>query len=272
MNVLLIEDSPTDAELLEFKLAQRGNGEIRLEVVSRLADGLARLDERGFDLVLLDLSLPDAQGLGTFQKLNQNANASRLPIIVLTGLADSQLAIDTVREGAQDYLVKDEVDGRILLRSLHYAVERKKVQMEALRLRHEAEEMERRRSEFLAMVSHELRNPMTGILGYGHLLSKTRLDLLQREYAEAICSGAKSLVALLNNLLELSSAEAGQVRLESQPTALREVLEETVALQLAQVRTKGLELVATVDPAIPDTVMSDPLKLRQVLLNLMTNA
>ncbi|MGE0496015.1 MAG: response regulator [Vulcanimicrobiota bacterium] len=272
MNVLLIEDSPTDAELLEFKLSQRGNGEINLEWVSRLADGLARLEEEGFDLVLLDLSLPDAQGLGTFQRLNQNASASRLPIVVLTGLADSQLAIDTVREGAQDYLVKDEVDGRILLRSLHYAIERKKVQLEALRLRHEAEQMERRRSEFLAMVSHELRNPMTGILGYGHLLSKTQLDLLQREYVEAICGGAQSLVALLNNLLELSSAEAGQVRLESQPVDLREVLEETVALQLAQVRQKGLELVCTIDPAIPDRVTSDPLKVRQVLLNLLTNA
>lgn len=272
MNVLLIEDSPTDAELLEFKLSQRGNGEINLEWVSRLADGLARLEEEGFDLVLLDLSLPDAQGLGTFQRLNQNASASRLPIVVLTGLADSQLAIDTVREGAQDYLVKDEVDGRILLRSLHYAIERKKVQLEALRLRHEAEQMERRRSEFLAMVSHELRNPMTGILGYGHLLSKTQLDLLQREYVEAICGGAQSLVALLNNLLELSSAEAGQVRLEPQPVDLREVLEGTVALQLAQVRNKGLELVTTVDPTIPDTVMTDPLKLRQILLNLLTNA
>ncbi|CAN0230918.1 unnamed protein product, partial [Phaeothamnion confervicola] len=261
---------PRDAELLEFQLRIQGHRDTHIERAKRLSDALECLDNRCYDLILLDLTLPDKQGLDVFLMMNESA--PELPIVILTGLADARLALETVRRGAQDYLVKDEIEGRALARALVHAIERKKVEQQALQLRSEAEEMQRRKSEFVAMVSHELRNPMTGIVGFVHLLSKTRLDGIQREYVEAVTTSARALVDLLNNLLELSSAEAGHVNLDMQPLDLRECLENVACFYVPQAHAKGIEIVANVDPEIPDRVMADALRLRQVVVNLLGNA
>jgi PAS domain S-box-containing protein len=126
--ILLVEDNPGDAELIGIAL-ERGGG-FELEVCGRLSDTLERLSRNGVDLVLLDLGLPDSEGLETFLRVNERA--PYLPIVVLTGSEDDALALQSVREGAQDYLVKG-VSSNMLLKSLRYALERKRGQ-EALRL------------------------------------------------------------------------------------------------------------------------------------------
>ena len=126
--VLLVEDNPGDAELIAIALERAGNFE--MEVCGRLSDTLDRLSRNGLDLVLLDLGLPDSEGLETFLRVNERA--PYIPIVVLTGSEDDGLALQAVREGAQDYLVKG-VSSSMLLRSLRYALERKRGQ-EALRL------------------------------------------------------------------------------------------------------------------------------------------
>ena len=126
--VLLIEDNPGDAELIAISL--EGAGGYQLEVCGRLSEAVERIARNGLDLILLDLGLPDSEGLDTF--LRVNARAPHLPIVVLTGSEDDTLALQAVREGAQDYLVKG-VASPLLLRSLRYALERKRGQ-EALRL------------------------------------------------------------------------------------------------------------------------------------------
>ena len=124
--VLLIEDSPGDARLLRVFLAEAPGAGFDLEHVDLLSTGLNRLAQGGIDLVLLDLSLPDSLGLETFAKAH--AGAPQVPIIVLSGLDDESLAIKTVHEGAQDYLVKGQVDSRLLVRSMRYAIERKRAE------------------------------------------------------------------------------------------------------------------------------------------------
>ncbi|MFN8609724.1 MAG: response regulator [Vulcanimicrobiota bacterium] len=260
---MLIEDNPNDAELLEVSLRSEAHAEAHIERVKRLAEALDRLRDGNYDLVLLDLTLPDERGLPVFQAIQEAA--PHLPIVILTGLADEMLATETVRLGAQDYLVKHEVEGRALARALTHAIQRKKLQLEL-------EEMQRRKTEFVAVVSHELRNPMTGIVGFVHLLSKTSLDEVQREYVQAIKNGSKSLLDLLNNLLDLSSAESGHISMDLQPLDLRECLEGVAAFTAPQARAKGLEMVASIDPRIPDEVLADNLRLRQVLINLLGNA
>ena len=126
--VLLIEDNPGDAELIAISL--EGAGGFQLEVCGRLSEAVERIARNGLDLILLDLGLPDSEGLDTF--LRVNARAPHVPIVVLTGSEDDTLALQAVREGAQDYLVKG-VASSLLLRSLRYALERKRGQ-EALRL------------------------------------------------------------------------------------------------------------------------------------------
>src|SRR5580658_5043203 len=122
--LLLVEDSPGDARLLREMLTDQ-DGPHRTEVthVESMADAEMQLGKRKFDIVLLDLGLPDAQGLGSLRRAR--AIASRVPMVVLTGYDDEALAAEALQEGAQDYLIKGQIDPRGLLRALRYAVERK---------------------------------------------------------------------------------------------------------------------------------------------------
>lgn len=134
ISVLLVEDNPADARLLVELLRDTGASHLKMEHVERLNAALARLEREHFDVLLLDLTLPDEQGLNTVVRLH--ACAPKVPIVVLTGLDDEALAIKAVRAGAQDYLVKGRVDGDLLVRSIRYAAERARA-IEALERREE---------------------------------------------------------------------------------------------------------------------------------------
>jgi PAS domain S-box-containing protein len=126
LTVLLIEDNAGDARLLMEYLSEAPGNPFVLERVELLSEGLDRLQKGGIALVLLDLSLPDSFGLETFARAH--ASAPEVPIIVMSGRDDESLAIKTVHEGAQDYLVKGQVDSRLLVRSMRYAIERKRTE------------------------------------------------------------------------------------------------------------------------------------------------
>ncbi|WIM06291.1 MAG: diguanylate cyclase response regulator [Candidatus Nitricoxidivorans perseverans] len=128
MRILLVEDNAGDARLIELLLDEARDagriGDGRVERVSTAREAAARLESGGFDVVLLDLSLPDAQGPETFRKIR--SAAPDLPVLALTGNDDEKLAHDLVSSGMQDYLVKGQVDARLLARALRYAIERKR--------------------------------------------------------------------------------------------------------------------------------------------------
>lgn len=126
VKVLLIEDNPSDARLLREMFAEAEGTPFELERATRLSAGLKQLAKGSFDVVLLDLSLPDSQGLDTFARVH--ALALQMPIIVLTGLDDTTVAVQAVREGAQDYLVKGRIDTALLTRAIRYAIERKRAE------------------------------------------------------------------------------------------------------------------------------------------------
>ena len=123
LKVLLIEDNPGDARLIQEMVLQTDPSGFHLILAQRLDEGLKRLKEDEFDVVLLDLGLPDSSGLDTFTRLY--AAAPHLPTIVVTGLGDEATAVNAVRSGAQDYLVKGEIQGPLLVRAIRYAIERK---------------------------------------------------------------------------------------------------------------------------------------------------
>ncbi len=125
IRVLLLEDNPGDARLIELMLEDAGAGLFVLEHVERLQTALEHLSNGGYSIVLSDLSLPDSQGLQTFAQLH--ARAPQVPIIVLSGLNDTTLAVQAVHEGAQDFLVKGRVDGQLLARAMRDAIERKRM-------------------------------------------------------------------------------------------------------------------------------------------------
>ena len=119
IRVLLVEDNPGDARLFTELLRGAGASDLKMVQVDRLAAALDRLNRDPFDVMLLDLSLPDASGLDTL--VRAHAQAPKIPIVVLTGHDDEALAVRAVRAGAQDYLVKGHVDGELLVRSIRYA-------------------------------------------------------------------------------------------------------------------------------------------------------
>ena len=142
--VLLVEDNPADARFLREEIADVAAGSVRLTHVSRLEDALRKLDAEDFDIILLDLSLPDANGLETL--VRAHAKAPGVPIVVLTGTDDEGLAIKAVREGAQDYLVKGRTNGNLLVRAMRYATERK----------HAVEALQRREEHFRSLIENAL--------------------------------------------------------------------------------------------------------------------
>ena len=124
IHVLLVEDDASLARMMSEMLAQAPGAAFSVEARRHLAEGLERLSAGGVDLVLLDLSLPDSAGLDTF--LNLYNRAPEVPIVVLTALEDETLALTALRDGAQDYLIKNELNARGLVRAIRYAIERKR--------------------------------------------------------------------------------------------------------------------------------------------------
>jgi PAS domain S-box-containing protein len=126
INVFLIEDNPGDAYIIKEMLKEIKTTHFDLKTAESLEKGLKELENSKFDILLLDLSLPDSYGIETFEELYQKM--PRLPIIILSGLSDEQLALNAVSKGAQDYLVKGSVDSNLLVRSIKYAIERKRLE------------------------------------------------------------------------------------------------------------------------------------------------
>jgi len=144
---LLIEDNPADARLVMEALADRGSGDLLLEHVSSLGEGVESLRQGGFDVVLLDLSLPDAKGLEGCDRLRQDA--PDVPVVVLTGLDDRESALQALWGGAQDYLVKGKADGALVARAIRYAIERHRI---LAQLRKQTRELKASEARFRNMI------------------------------------------------------------------------------------------------------------------------
>lgn len=129
--ILLIEDNPADARLIDEMFKEIKAHEYELIIKKNLQEGFNYLNNNEIDILLLDLSLPDSTGLETFQKAH--ANDPQLPIVILSGLEDEDVAIRAVRQGAQDYFVKGDINSRILSRAMSYAIERKNTEKELIK-------------------------------------------------------------------------------------------------------------------------------------------
>jgi len=155
---------------------------------------------------------------------------------------------------------------------LHDITERQQAEEELRRAKEAAELASRAKSEFLANMSHEIRTPLNAVIGMSQLLGNTDLTFTQREYLEALASSADLLLDLINDILDLSKIEAGKLALEAVDFDLRRSVDRVMRTLAQQAHHKGLELACRVGPEIPHRLIGDPIRLRQVLVNLVGNA
>ncbi|HEX9263998.1 MAG TPA: hybrid sensor histidine kinase/response regulator [Candidatus Binatia bacterium] len=269
--VLLIEDNPDDACFLQEALSETREERIELVHVEHLNDAAKRLSQETFQVILLDLSLPDSQGIETVLRVQDQAPS--VPIIVLTGLNDDNIALQAVRAGAQDYLVKGDIDARILVRSIRYASERKQAYEEMARLAADLARANKVKDDFLSVISHELRTPLIAIMGYAQLLEEDFSSEATSEHAKAACvirQKSDELLRMIRRILEVVKIETGQVRIVPDIVDLTEFMKDlSKSIVVAVKKNVAIEWEY---PAQLPKIVTDATKLNQILQNIIDNA
>lgn len=286
VKILLIEDDLAEARLLQEVLKSFQLLQCSLVHVKRLQEGIKQLQKNYFDVILLDLTLPDSQGLESVKLLVDHA--PKVPIVVLTNQNDDKLALQAVRKGAQDYLVKRHVNVDVLVRSVQYAIERQrasdllreakqnlenKVQTRTDELI-KAKEINQLQSTLVSMFSHDFRNPLTTVLSCAELL-QNKSDLLTEEKKTALFRmmrlASKNMAQLLDEVLLVGRADLGTLECNLTPLDLKSFCQEIVEELQFNANKKQIEILLICRGELVEGLWDQNL-LRHILGNLLANA
>jgi CheY-like chemotaxis protein len=226
-------------------------------------DSAERMIERAdHDLYLLDCCRHRRGEL----LLKAMGTRGRTPLIAITSHDDRETGVRAMKAGAVDYLMRDQIDAPLLERSIRYALERKRLEEELRSAQEMAQSAFRAKTQLVANLNHDIRIPMTGVLGMMDLLLETELSEQQRSHLEMAAASARSLLALLNDILD------PRLELNSVSFSIRDCIEDAVKPLTLQAQKKGVRLTTAVDWAVPPVLVGDPIRLRQVLRNLAGHA
>lgn len=304
VNILLVDDEPANLLVLKAILDPL---EQNLICASSGAEALRCVLQYDFAVILLDVHLPDMDGFETALRIRERARSLHTPIIFLTAMFENTEYVSRgYSVGAVDYIMKP-FDPVILcskvsvfvdlwrmseqtrlqaqtIRELNREMEVRVIELNAAnqelalltreltRARDQALAASRSKSTFLANMSHEIRTPMNGVIGMIDSLLRTPLNVTQREYARIIQDSAEVLLDIISDILDFSKIEAGKLDLEIVDFEIAQVMEETVELVANRAKNKNLSLTTYIAPEIPRVLKGDPSRVRQVLLNLASNA
>ncbi len=209
IHVLLIEDNPGDARLIQEMIQDIGYNKFELICKENLTDGIQSLFENGFQVILLDLSLPDSYGLDTFTRMLDKAPET--PIMILTGTDDQELAVEAVKSGAQDYLVKIMVNSTLLERSIYYAIERHRIKAKLKNSEKNYRDTLNRAEFFKDLFAHDMNNILQSILLgaqlCGFYLEKEKDISHMKEFLETISDNIIRGARLTTNVQKISELE-----------------------------------------------------------------
>jgi signal transduction histidine kinase len=288
--VLLIDDQILVAAAVQRAVA--GEPDIQLHYCANPADAVAMADQLQPTVVLLDLVMPNVDGLTLLRQFRANSGTLHTPIIILSTKEEAQTKSDVFAAGANDYIVKlpDRLEllariryhskafGHRLQRdaafdALHQSQRQLIASNAALGSANEQlEKATRAKSEFLANMSHEIRTPMNGIIGMIDFLLDTPLTAEQREFGVTARNCGESLITLINEILDFSKIEAKKLMLEIIDFDLQETLDDSLKLLAQAAHNKGLYLTGVINEDVPTLLRGDPTRLRQILNNLLGNA
>jgi signal transduction histidine kinase len=269
LQILLVEDNAGDARLLREMFSKEKPDSFKLTHLLRMSEAEIHLAKGEVDIVLLDMGLPDGHGLDTVRRAR--AAAPGIPMIVLTGLDDERLAAEAMKEGAQDYLIKGQIENRALPRALRHAIERHRMQTETDLIRTNQLQF---KDEFLSHVSHELRSPLTAIYQFVTILLDNlagELNQQQREYTEIVLRNVKQLQSMINDLLEVTRVQTGKPMIELQCTSVADAIDYVVNTLEGAAAAKKINLSSDIEKGLP-SICADPMRVRQILIVLVDNA
>ncbi|MCZ7646977.1 MAG: ATP-binding protein [Planctomycetota bacterium] len=272
LRVLLIEDDPGDAFLVERMLTRGADGAFEVTHVAWLEEAIRRLRQDPFDAALLDLALPDTNGLETVSNLHKAMPG--LPIVVLTGSEQEDLAVQVVKRGAQDCLLKGQVEGSVLRRALRYAMERKELTEQLVRQNEKLRELDRLKSEFISVVSHEMRTPITAMQVALTMLEEGPRDVQDPENKESMAMLRRNtdrLMKMTTDVLDVSRVESGGLQLQVQDVDILTLFRGVIDLTHPLARSKNDKLLISSEHQTL-FVQCDPERITQALLNLVNNA
>jgi signal transduction histidine kinase len=259
--ILVVDDEPVNIQVLNNLLS------VRNFTVIKAYNGLEaiRLIDKGeeFDLVLLDVMMPKMSGYDVCKYIRNKYSPSDLPIIMLTAKNQVQDIVFGFQAGANDYVQKPFDKDELLIR-IKTLLELKEA-MHAVTIANTA------KTQFLANMSHELRTPLNAVIGLTALLLKTPMNETQRDYTEKMNQASALLLGIINNILDFSNVEAGKMKLERVEFDVRKMLNSLTDDFKRQYADSPVTLNVELDSAVPEMLIGDQLRLRQVFINLIDN-
>lgn len=269
IQVLLVEDDPGQVTVIKVLLKRAQGTQFELRVATDLDSALKELAAGGIDIVLLDLSLPDSNGIDTFLKVRQVA--PRLPAIVLTGTDDEQLALELLRRGAQDYLFKGTIDARLLIRAIRYSIHRLASEQALENTQMLLIQAEKLRSlgQMAASVAHEVKNPLAilhmGIEYLGEFFFEGNEQMV--DVVKEMKGAVRRAEAIIRDMLDYSSAR----QLELREVCVNAVIGQTLAFVRHDLARKKVRVETRLADGLSPCHLDGP-KIEQVFINIFTNA
>ncbi len=265
--ILIVDDRPDNVKTLREILAT----DYKCIVATNGRQALERMKQRP-DLVLLDVNMPGMDGFEVCRSLKENPETRDIPVIFVSAQGEVENVVEGLEVGGLDYIIKP-INAAITQARVATHLGKARAEKELRSAKEAAEAANAAKAIFLAHMGHELRNPLNAILGPLGMISKTvKKGSKEERLANAALKSAHLLLSDLNNILDASKGEEGRLMLEKTTIYLEVILKDLLESFLPAVQSKGLELNLDITPNLPVQLIGDPTRLRQILINLVSNA